>query len=89
VDLDLAHVHTIAKNAVYMIEGLDAAIRLVESAMFSHDACLRLDNALWQKTHRLLHYRRELLHSSRLRTVSSWERIKNTIDLVCARPSYF
>ncbi len=34
-DLDLGRIHTNAKNAIFMIEGLDAAVRVAEMALIA------------------------------------------------------
>ncbi|EAQ84503.1 hypothetical protein CHGG_08517 [Chaetomium globosum CBS 148.51] len=82
-DLDLHRIHTSAKNAIFTIEALDAAIRLVDSTLSNHELFgqSQRGDRLWENTHRLLHHRRELFHSTKLRTVSCQARIKNTIDL--------
>lgn len=82
-DLDLHRIHTSAKNAIFMIEALDAAIRLVDSTLSDHELFGQRGDRVWENTHRHLHHRRELFHSTRLRTISCQARIKNTIDLVC------
>jgi hypothetical protein len=87
-NFDLHQMHTTAKNAVFMLEALDAAIRLADSALLDHEAqagtsAHNLRSRVWLNTHRLLRHRRELFHSLRLRTVSCQARIKNTVDLVC------
>lgn len=84
-DFDLHQIHTSAKNAVFMIEALDAAIRLSDAALSDHKAqggTSANNNRVWLSTHQLLRHRRELFHSLRLRTVSCQARIKNTVDLV-------
>lgn len=84
-DFDLHQIHTSAKNAVFMIEALDAAIRLADSALADHEAPGEMsarNSRIWLNTHRLLRHRRELFHSLRLRTLSCQARIKNTVDLV-------
>ncbi|KAH8881790.1 hypothetical protein GQ53DRAFT_667085, partial [Thozetella sp. PMI_491] len=80
-DLDLGRIHTNAKNAIFMIEGLDAAIRLVSMALLEHESLPERDSVVWRNTHRSLRHQSELFHSSRLRTLSSRDRIKNTTDL--------
>lgn len=81
-DLDLYRIHTSAKNAIFMIEALDAAIRLSDMALFDHETLCQRGSRVWENTHRLLRHRNELFHSTKLRTVSSQTRIKNTVDLV-------
>ena len=81
-DLDLHRIHTNTKNAVFMIEALDAAIRLVGAVLSDHEMYGQRGNRVWENTHRRLRHRSELFHSTRLRTVSSQGRIKNTVDLV-------
>lgn len=87
VDFDLHQMHTSAKNAVFMLEALDAAIRLSDAALSDHEAAQRgtsaNDSRVWLSTHHLLRHRHELFHSLKLRTVSCQARIKNTVDLVC------
>jgi hypothetical protein len=81
-DLDLHRIHTSAKNAIFMLEALDAAIRLVDSTLSDHELFGKRGDRVWENTHRHLHHRRELFHSTKLRTISCQARIKNTIDLV-------
>ncbi|KAK4118233.1 hypothetical protein N657DRAFT_694550 [Parathielavia appendiculata] len=80
-DLDLHRLHTSLKNAIFMLEGLDAAIRLVELALLEHESPRRRRGQVWENTHRLLRHRGELFQSTKLRTVSSQARVKNSIDL--------
>ncbi|KAK4234186.1 hypothetical protein C8A03DRAFT_47425 [Achaetomium macrosporum] len=80
-DLDLHRIHTNAKNAIFMIEALDAAIRAVDAALADHEVLGQRRDKVWENTHLHLQYCRELFHSTRLRTVSSQARIKNTVDL--------
>ncbi len=83
-EIDLHRIHTSAKNAVFMIESLDSAIRLVDAALSDHEEwCGDKGSRAWLNIHRRLRHRGELFQSSRLRTVSSQARIKNTVDLVC------
>lgn len=85
VDLDLHRIHTSAKNAIFMVEALDGAIRSVDLVLSSHG---RLQGAgsgnVWENTDRRLRHTSELFHSTKLRTASSQARIKNTVDLVSA-----
>ena len=85
VDFDLHRIHTNAKNAIFMIEALDGALRLVDAALSDHETQGGKGNIVWQNTQRRLRHRREMFHSSRLRTVSCQARIKNTVDLVCTQ----
>jgi hypothetical protein len=80
--LDLHQIHTNAKNAIFMLEALDAAIRQVDMALLEHKSIPKQGEKLWENTHRLLRHRLELFQSTKLRTTSSQARIKNTIDLV-------
>jgi hypothetical protein len=81
-DLDLHRIHTNAKNAIFMVEALDAAIRIVDLALSDHELSGRRGDKVWENTNLRLQHRRELFHSTRLRTISSQARIKNTVDLV-------
>ncbi|CAP71653.1 uncharacterized protein PODANS_6_60 [Podospora anserina S mat+] len=86
--LDLHGIHTSAKNAIYLTEALDAILRAVDRVLSAHKELLhdpknkwRTEDRTWENTHRLLRYRSELFNSTRLRIVSSHERIKNAVDL--------
>lgn len=87
---DLHRIHSSAKNAILMLETLDAAIRLVDMAMTGHESLVKRAGSerVWENTHRILRHRGELFQSTRLRTASSQARIKNTVDLV-GRPTNF
>jgi len=82
--VDLSVLHTVAKNAIFMIEGLNAVLRTLDSATASHADATHNTSRHWKNIHRSLRYRAELFQSTMLRTVSSQERIKNVIDLVGA-----
>ncbi|KAK3986193.1 hypothetical protein QBC44DRAFT_248725 [Cladorrhinum sp. PSN332] len=83
-ELNLHRLHTSAKNAIFMVESLDAVIRSVDLALLGHDVLARVpgckDN-VWENTNRRLQHTGELFHSTKLRTVSVQARIKNTVDL--------
>jgi len=82
--IDLVLAHAVAKNAVFSIEGLDAVLRALDMAITYHeDGEPPQDrNLAWKRTHKALLYRRELFHSTRLRSLSSQNRIQNIISLV-------
>ncbi|KAK4193996.1 hypothetical protein QBC40DRAFT_291548 [Triangularia verruculosa] len=86
--LDLHGIHNSAKNTIYLVEALDAILRAVDKVLSAHKELLpdptnkwKPENRIWPNTHRLLQYRSELFHSTKLRVVSSHERIKNAVDL--------
>ncbi|KAK1757076.1 hypothetical protein QBC47DRAFT_451539 [Echria macrotheca] len=83
VDLDLHRIHTSAKNAIFMVEALDAAIRSVDLALVNHGLLRGTapGNDIWENTDRRLRHTCELFHSTKLRTASDQARIKNTVDL--------
>ncbi|KAL2163775.1 hypothetical protein VTH06DRAFT_5834 [Thermothelomyces fergusii] len=80
-NLDLHRLHTSAKNAVFMLEALDAALRLVEAAVSAHEDWAPRDNTVSENTHRNLRHRLELFHSTRLRVLSCQASINNTVNL--------
>ena len=65
-----------------MIEGLDAILRLLESVLKYHDEMMSGGLPISETIERALKYRKELFHSTRLRTLSSEQRVKNVISLV-------
>jgi hypothetical protein len=85
-DVDLGRIHMDAKNVIFMIEGLDAAIRSLEVAIEAYNdfgAQEKIkEQPLWITTLRSLKYRREMFQATRLKIISCQARIKNTIDLV-------
>ncbi|KAK3381195.1 hypothetical protein B0H63DRAFT_450561 [Podospora didyma] len=85
--LGLHRIHTSAKNTIFMVEALDSAIRSVDLALADHKGLLPQGTGgpgnvnLWENTTRRLRHTSDLFHSTRLRTTSCQERIKNTVDL--------
>lgn len=66
-------IHDLAKDAIHMVEGLDAVLRSLECALRYHSEMEKLqkdDLAIWEATHRSLDYRKEMFHSTRLRMLS-------------------
>ena len=83
--IDYNSIHNLAKDAIHMVEGLGAVIRSLECALRYHSEMEKLqkdDPAIWEATHRSLHYRREMFHSTRLRMLSVDQRLKNVINMV-------
>lgn len=82
--IDYNSIHNLAKDAIHMVEGLDASLRSLECALRYHSEMEKLqrdDPAIWEATHRSLHYRREMFHSTRLRMLSVDQRLKNIINM--------
>lgn len=75
-------IHNLAKDAIHMVEGLDAVLRSVECALRCHSEIEKDDSVVWTATHNALQYRKEMFHSTRLRMVSVEQRLKNVINLV-------
>ncbi len=68
-----------------MVEGLDAVLRSLESALRYHSEMehpQKHDPAIWEAIHGSLHYRKEMFHSTRLRMLSVEQRLKNVINMV-------
>jgi hypothetical protein len=83
--IDYNSIHNLAKDAIHMVEGLDASLRSLECALRYHSEMEKLqkdDPAIWEAIHRSLHYRREMFHSTRLRMLSVDQRLKNIINMV-------
>ncbi|EEQ35659.1 conserved hypothetical protein [Microsporum canis CBS 113480] len=79
--VDLHHVHTIAKNAIFMLEGVDATLRSLDAAVTHHQELSQTRPPVWRATHSSLLYRKELFHSTRLRIISVEKRLQNIINL--------
>ncbi|KAH7120255.1 hypothetical protein B0J13DRAFT_162132 [Dactylonectria estremocensis] len=83
---DFRRPHVIAKDTIYMLEGLDAALLCLESVSNRHHA-LRENNACglntdeWENTEQSLEYRKQLFHSTKLRTSSTNQRMQTAINL--------
>jgi hypothetical protein len=80
--VDLNELHGIAKNLIFMLESLDAALRALDAAIASHCETRHACSEMWRATHSSLLYRRELFHATRLRILSVDNRVKNIINLV-------
>jgi hypothetical protein len=83
--IDYNSIHYLAKDAIHMVEGLDAILRSLECVLRYHSEMEELqkdDPAIWEAIHRSLHYRREMFHSTRLRMLSVDQRLKNVINMV-------
>ena len=82
--IDFYKVHAVAKNAIYIIESLDAALRSLDGAIARHtDMSNQHPSPIWRATHDALLYRKELFHSTGLRMSSAHQRLRNAINLVC------
>ncbi|KAL6401224.1 hypothetical protein AUP68_16953 [Ilyonectria robusta] len=86
--LDFRRPHVIAKDTIYMLEGLDAALLCLESVSSRHrtfrenNPCgLHTDE--WENTEQSLEYRKQLFHSTKLRTTSTNQRMQTAINLKC------
>ncbi|KAF8851593.1 hypothetical protein BDZ45DRAFT_695785 [Acephala macrosclerotiorum] len=82
--IDYNSIHDLAKDAIHMVEGLDAVLRSLECALHYHSEIEKLqedDPAIWEAIHRCLHYRKEMFHSTRLRMLSVDQRLKNVINM--------
>ncbi|KAF4637688.1 hypothetical protein G7Y89_g403 [Cudoniella acicularis] len=82
--IDYNSIHNLAKDAIHMVEGLDAVLRSLECALRYHSDIEDLrkgDLAIWEAIHGSLHYRKEMFHSTRLRMLSVEQRLKNVINM--------
>src|SRR5690349_8598736 len=89
-EIDLVLAHAVAKNAIYRVEGIDAVLRSLNMALACHEesAPAAQDRSVvaWQRAQKALVYRKELFHSTKLRSLSSQSRVQNIIELVCFLP---
>ncbi|PVH70360.1 hypothetical protein DL98DRAFT_661200 [Cadophora sp. DSE1049] len=79
--IDYNGIHNLAKDAIHMVESLDAVLRSVECALRCHSEKEKDDFVIWTATHNALQCRKEMFHSTRLRMVSVEQRLKNVINL--------
>jgi hypothetical protein len=85
--LDFRRPHIIAKDTIYMLEVLDAAILCLESVSNRHHV-LRENNPsglktdIWENTEQSLEYKKQLFHSTKLRISSTSQRMHTAINLV-------
>ncbi|KAF3481513.1 uncharacterized protein GIQ15_04272 [Arthroderma uncinatum] len=79
--VDLHHVHTIAKNAIFMLEGLEATLRSLDAAIAHHRELPDTHLPIWKATHSTLVHRRELFQATKLRIISVEKRLANIINL--------
>jgi hypothetical protein len=80
--IEYNRIHALAKDAIHLVEGLDAVLRSLECAIRAHAEMDKRDVAIWQATQDALHHRREMFHSTKLRLSSIDQRLKNVINLV-------
>jgi len=80
--IDYNGIHNLAKDAIHLVEGLDAVLRSLECVLRYHGEIEKHDSVIWKATHDALHYRREMFHSTRLRMLSVEQRLKNVINMV-------
>jgi len=80
--IEYNRIHALAKDAIHLVEGLDAVLRSLECAIRAHAEMDKRDVAMWQATQDALHHRKEMFHSTKLRLSSIDQRLKNVINLV-------
>ena len=81
--INFYEVHAVSKNVMYVIEGLDAALRSLDCAIERHSRLYeQYRSQIGRTTHDALLYRREMFHSTRLRMSSAQQRLGNIINLV-------
>lgn len=85
--LDLYDAHLISKNAIHMLEGLNAALRSVDAVIAHHREAFSNGLPIWRVTHDSLRHHKELFHSTHLRISSIQKRLANVIQLVMSLPS--
>lgn len=90
VSVDYSYIHAVSKDAIHLLEGVDATIRSLECTIQAHSETQATDTFAWSGARDNLRLRRELFHSTRLRLLSIDQRLKNVINLVsspCLPPS--
>lgn len=80
--IDYNDIHSLAKDVIHLVEGLDAVLRSLECVLRYHSEIEKHDSVIWKATHDALHHRREMFHSTRLRMLSAEQRLKNVINMV-------
>ncbi|XWX01582.1 hypothetical protein V2A60_009610 [Cordyceps javanica] len=79
--IDYERIHHIAKEALFLIEGVDAATRTLDCVSQAHRCVFQGPGVARNAVQDALAHRREVLASTRLRSTSLDQRIKNTINL--------
>lgn len=84
--VDYTDVHLLAKDAIHLVEGVDATLRSLRCVLDAHDELKALKTEdeygkIWKSTTEALKYRIEMLQSTRLRLASVDKRLQNIINL--------
>lgn len=85
--IDYTNVHLLAKDAIHLVEGVDAALRSLNCVLDAHSDLKGSKTGedfdeIWKRTSEALKHRVEMLQSTRLRLASVDQRLKNIINLV-------
>ena len=80
--IDYNSIHNLAKDAIHLVEGLDAVLRSLECALQCHSEIVENKSDIWTATQDALRYQREMFHSTRLRMRSVEQRLSNIINMV-------
>lgn len=82
VSVDYSYIHAVSKDAIHLLEGVDATLRSLECTIQAHSETPATNAFAWGSARDNLRLRRELFHSTRLRLLSIDHRLKNVINLV-------
>lgn len=82
VPVDYGYIHAVSKDAIHLLEGVDAALRSMECTIQAQSETRTVDTFASSTARDALRHRKELFHSTRLRLVSIDQRLKNIINLV-------
>ncbi|KAI1760194.1 hypothetical protein GGR53DRAFT_526368, partial [Hypoxylon sp. FL1150] len=81
VEINYSRIHHRAKDALHLIEAVDAVLLSLECALGEHGEMQRDAGSIWKTVHDNLRHRRETFRSTRLQLSSIDKRLKNVINL--------
>lgn len=82
LNIDYPRIHTLAKDAIHFVEGVDATLRSLQCVVTAHSATATHQDSIWRGTNDAFNHRIEMFQSTKLRLTSVDQRLKNVINLV-------
>ncbi|KAJ0119973.1 hypothetical protein J7T55_000823 [Diaporthe amygdali] len=81
LNIDYPRIHTLAKDAIHLVEGVDATLRSLQCVLNAHSATATHQDPIWRGTNDAFNHRIEMFQSTKLRLTSVDQRLKNVINL--------
>lgn len=84
LNIDYPCIHTLAKDAIHLVEGVDAILRSLQCVLIAHSGTSTQQDPVGRCTNDAFNHRIEMFHSTKLelRLISVDQRLKNVIYLV-------